>query len=87
MTPLIGRQETKAEVIKRMSSIGLIHIASHGNRVTGEIALSPKLGRTSKLRQRKDYTLKMSNVKASNLRASLNALSCCNSRGRQNLDG
>ena len=29
--PLVGRQATKAEVMKRMSLVGLIHIASHGN--------------------------------------------------------
>ena len=28
--PLTGREVTKAEVIKRMSSVGLIHIAAHG---------------------------------------------------------
>ena len=39
--PLTGRRATKAEAMKRMSSVGLIHIAVHGNPVTGEIALSP----------------------------------------------
>ena len=29
---LTGRQATKAEVMKRMSSVGLIHIAAHGNK-------------------------------------------------------
>ena len=40
-TPLKGREATKAEVIKRMSSVGLNHIAAHGDKKTGEIALSP----------------------------------------------
>ena len=44
---LVGRQATKAEVMERMSSVGLIHIAAHGNRHTGEIALSPNPGWTS----------------------------------------
>ena len=38
--PLTGREATKAEVIKQMSSVGLIHIAAHGNKRTGEIALA-----------------------------------------------
>ena len=81
--PLTGRQATKAEVMKRMSSVGLIHIAAHGDELTGEIALSPNPGWTSKFPQRKDYILKMSDVQASNLRARLVVLSCCHSgRGR-----
>ena len=81
--PLTGREATKAEVIKRMSSVGLIHIAAHGNKHTGEIALSPNLGWTSKFPQKKDFLLKMSDVQAANLRASLVVLSCCHSgRGR-----
>ena len=82
-TPLTGREATKAEVIKRMSSVGLIHIAAHGNKRTGEIALSPNLGWTSKFPQQKDFILKMSDVQAANLRARLVVLSCCHSgRGR-----
>ena len=81
--PLTGREATKAEVVKRMSSVGLIHIAAHGNRRTGEIALSPNLGWTSKFSQEEDFMLKMSDVQAANLRARLVVLSCCHSgRGR-----
>ena len=40
MKPLTGRRATKAEVMKQISSVGLIHIAAHENPVTGEIALS-----------------------------------------------
>ena len=81
--PLTGREATKAEVIKRMSSVGLIHIAAHGNKCTGEIALSPNPGWTSKFPQKSDYILKMSDVQAANLRARLVVLSCCHSgRGR-----
>ena len=82
-TPLTGIQATKAEVVKRMSSVGLIHIAAHGNQRTGEIALSPNPGWSSKFPHRKDYILKMSDVQAANLRARLVVLSCCHSgRGR-----
>ncbi|XP_044171810.1 tetratricopeptide repeat protein 28-like [Acropora millepora] len=81
--PLTGREPTKAEVIKRMSSVGLIHIAAHGNKHTGEIALSPNPGWTSKFPQEKDFILNMSDVQAANLRARLVVLSCCHSgRGR-----
>ena len=81
--PLTGRQATKAEVIKRMSSVGLIHIAAHGNKCTGEIALSPNLGWTSKFPKKRDFLLQMSDVRGANLRARLVILSCCHSgRGR-----
>ena len=81
--PLTGIHATKAEVMKRMSSVGLIHIAAHGNERTGEIALSPNPGWSSKFPQRKDYILKISDVQAANLRARLVVLSCSHSgRGR-----
>ncbi|XP_044167743.1 tetratricopeptide repeat protein 28-like, partial [Acropora millepora] len=81
--PLTGRWATKAEVMKQMSSVGLIHIAAHGNGRTGEIALCPNLGWTSKFPQKKDFILTMSDVQAVNLRARLVVLSCCHSgRGR-----
>ena len=62
-----------------MSSVGLIHIAAHGNVHTGEIPLVPNPGWTSKFPQEGDYLLKMSDVQASNLRARLVVLSCCHS--------
>ena len=81
--PLTGRRATKAEVMKQMSSVGLIHIAAHGNERTGEIALCPNPGWTSKFPQKKDYILTMSDVQAANLRARLVVLSCCHSgKGR-----
>ncbi|XP_074638622.1 tetratricopeptide repeat protein 28-like [Acropora palmata] len=81
--PLTGRQATKTEVMRRMSSVGLIHIATHGNALAGEIALSPNPGWASKFPQRKDYILEISDVQAANLRARLVVLSSCYSgRGR-----
>ena len=44
ITPLVGTQAAKAEVMKGMSSVGLIYIAAHGNEFTGEIASSPTPG-------------------------------------------
>ena len=82
-TTLTGRQATKAEVVKRMSSVDLIHIDAHGNGRTGEIALFPNPGWTSKFPQGKDYILKMFDVQAANLRARLVVLGYCyTGRGR-----
>ena len=78
-TPLTGIHATKAEVMKRISSVGLIHIAAHGNKQKGEIALSPNPGWSSKFPHRKDYILEMSDVQAASLRARLVVLSCCHS--------
>ena len=81
--PLTGRQATKAEVMKQMSSVGLIHIAAHGNENTGEIVLCPNPGWTYQFPKEEDFILKMSDVQAANLRARLVVLSCCHSgRGR-----
>jgi len=82
-TPVTGIHATKAEVMKRISSVGLIHIAAHGNKKKGEIVLSPNPGWSSKFPHRKDYILEMSDVQAANLRARLVVLGCCHSgRGR-----
>ena len=85
--PLIGRQATKAEVMKRMPSVDLIHIAAHGDKRTGEIALSPNPGWTSNFPKKKDYILTMSDVQAVNVRARLVVLSCCHSGGGRILKG
>ncbi|XP_044183534.1 tetratricopeptide repeat protein 28-like, partial [Acropora millepora] len=86
-TPLVGRQATKAEVMKQMSSVGLIHIAAHGNELTGEIALSPNPGWTSQFPREEDFILKMSDVQAANIRARLVVLSCCHSGRGKTLKG
>ena len=75
--PLTGTQATKAEVMKRMSAVGLIHIAAHGNVSAGEIALSPIPGWTSQFPKEEDYILRMSDVQAANLRGSIVVLRCC----------
>ena len=77
--PLTGKEATKAEVLTRMTSVGLVHIAAHGRKETGEIALAPNPGWTSKFPEEKDFMLKMSDVQAVRLRASLVVLSCCHS--------
>ena len=77
--PLTGNEATKAEVLKRMTSVGLVHIAAHGEKETGQIALAPNPGWTSEFPEEKDFILSMSDVQAVHLRASLVVLSCCHS--------
>ena len=79
---LIGRQATKAEVMKRMSSVGLIHIAAHGNKLAGEFDLSLNPGWTSQFPEKEDQILKMSDVQATNLRASLELVLSCSHSGQ-----
>ena len=78
-TPLTGENATKAEVLKRMKSVALIHIAAHGDDEYGEILLAPNPGRTSQIPEEKDYMLTMSDVHAVRLQAKLVVLSCCHS--------
>ncbi|CAH3017230.1 unnamed protein product [Porites evermanni] len=79
--PLTGEAATKEEVLRRIDSVALIHIAAHGGKETGEIALAPNPGRQSKTRipTEEDYMLKMSDLQAIKLTARLVVLSCCHS--------
>ena len=70
--PLIGRQATKDEVLKRLGSVALVHFAAHGSMEAGEIALAPKNGEM-------DFILTMKDVKRVQMRARLVVLSCCHS--------
>ena len=86
--PLTGREATKDEVLKRISSVALVHIAAHGDMEAGEIALAPNVARTTRTPKEKDYMLKMSDVQTIQLRASLVVLSCCHSaQGRITSEG
>ena len=64
---LIGRQATRAEAMRRMSSVGVIHIVALADKYTREIVLSPNPGWTSRFPLKKDYFLKRSDVQAANL--------------------
>ncbi|XP_068705253.1 tetratricopeptide repeat protein 28-like [Montipora foliosa] len=87
-TPLTGRNATKAEVLNRMKSVALVHIAAHGCPETGEIALAPNTERESPTPKKEDFLLKMSDVAAVRLRARLVVLSCCHSgRGEVKSEG
>ena len=88
MPPLTGKDATKSEVLKRMTSVTLIHIAAHARKENGEIALAPNSGWKSKVPKEKDYLLTMSDVQGVNLRARLVVLSCNHSgRGKVTSEG
>lgn len=78
-TPLVGKEATKDEVLKLITSVALIHIAAHGEMKTGETALAPNSTRNSKIPCENDYILKISDVQAVRLHAKLVVLSCCHS--------
>ncbi|XP_068748163.1 tetratricopeptide repeat protein 28-like [Montipora capricornis] len=87
-TPLTGKSATKAEVLKSMKSVALVHIAAHGCPKTGEIALAPNTERESPIPKEEDFILKMSDVQTISLRARLVVLSCCHSgRGEVKSEG
>ena len=68
--PLVGREATKVEVLRRLGSVALVHIAANGCLETGEIALAPDNGEM-------DFILTMKDVKGVQIRARLVVLSCC----------
>ena len=87
-TPLTGRDATKDEVLKRLKSVALVHIAAHGCAQTGEIVLALDPGRKTEPLRRQDFILTMSDVQAVCLRARLVVLSCCHSgRGEVKSEG
>ena len=86
--PLIGRQATKNEVLKGLSSVGLVHIAAHGRMETGEIALAPNPIPVSRDPVEEDFVLTMGDVLNVQMRARLVVLSCCHSaRGEITAEG
>ena len=83
--PLTGKNATKAEVLSRLNSVALVHIAAHGCAETGEIVLSPNPA-SSKTPKEEDYRLTMADVLNEKLQAKLVVLSCCHSgEGRSKL--
>ena len=77
--PLIGKMATKGEVLKRLSTVALVHIAAHGKMDTGEIILAPNPAEESHHPEEKDFLLTMADVLEAKLRARLVVLSCCHS--------
>ena len=86
--PLIGKEATKAEVLSRLNSVALVHIAAHGRAETGEIFLSPNPTMANERLKEKDFLLTMADVLKAKLRARLVVLSCCHSgRGKIKAEG
>ena len=77
--PLTGKEATKDEVLKRIGSVALVHIAAHGKMGSGEILLAPNPERKDSYLEEKNYVLKIADVHAVQLRARLVVLSCCHS--------
>ena len=71
--PLTGRNATKQTVLQEIHSVGLIHIAAHGDADRGNIALAPSSP------EKNDFLLTMSDISKVQLRAKLVVLSCCHS--------
>ena len=88
VSPLTGEVATKHEVLKRISSVALVHIAAHGKKETGEVILAPNATRENPQPQEKDYLLTMKDVIEAGLRARLVVLSCCHTaRGEVMAEG
>ena len=82
VTPFLGDQATKQAVLKKITSVSLVHFAAHGGAERGEIVLSPL--RTSDgpdvTPQEKDFfLLTMSDISRAKVSAKLVVLSCCHS--------
>ena len=85
--PLTGKNATKDQVLSRLNSVSLVHIAAHGSAERGEILLSPNLGK-SEPPDEKDFLLTMADVMKAELDAKLVVLSCCHSgRGKIKAEG
>ncbi|XP_066029040.1 tetratricopeptide repeat protein 28-like [Pocillopora verrucosa] len=88
VSPLIGEMATKDAVLKRISSVALVHIAAHGKMETGEVILAPNTARDNPQPLEKDYLLTMKDVIEAGLRARLVVLSCCHTaRGEVMAEG
>ena len=88
LPPLTGVGATKAEVLRRLASVALVHIAAHCRMENGEIALTPDPERTTAIVTKDDYVLTMADVLSVQLRAKMVVLSRCHSgRGAVNNEG
>ena len=76
---LTGKVATKEAVLQRIGSVALVHIAAHGRKETGEIVLAPETRWESDTPKKEDCIIKISDIQAVKLRASLVVLSCCHS--------
>ena len=79
--PLTEEIVTKEEVLRRVESVALVHLAARGKKETGEIALVPNPEWQSKtsIPMEEGYTLMMSDIQAIKLRTRMDVLSYCHS--------
>ncbi|CAH3020182.1 unnamed protein product [Porites evermanni] len=85
--PLIGKNATREQVLSKLNSVSLVHIAAHGSAERGEILLSPNHGSPNPPEE-KDCLLTMTDVLNAKLDAKLVVLSCCHSgRGKIKAEG
>ena len=77
--PLIGKDATKEEVLRRLKFAPLVHIAAQGGDENGEILLTPNPIRESQEPRVEDYMLTMTDLTALQLQARMVVLSCCHS--------
>ena len=86
--PVTGERATKDEVLRRLQHVALVHIAAHGCMETGEILLCPDPSCASRIPEKDDYLLTMSDVLEVKLHARLVVLSCCHSgQGKVKAEG
>ena len=86
-SPLTRGEATKEEVLKRLRSVALVHIAAHGRMETGEILLAPNPSRESPVKE-EDYLLTVNDVLSFQIRPRLVVLSCCHTaRGKIKAEG
>ena len=85
--PLTGKDATKDQVLRRLNSVSLVHLAAHGCKENGEVILSPNLADAVRPKE-EDFLLTMTDVLNVQLRAKLVVLSCCYSgRGEIKAEG
>ena len=75
--PLTGTQATKDEVLKRIGSVCLVHIAACTEIGSSKIALAPNQARTLEIPREDDYVLTTEDLQTVKLRARLVVFSCC----------
>ena len=78
VAPLLDKQSTKEEVLRRITDVCLIHIAAHGDAERGEIACAPNPS-SPQVPRKEDYMLTMEDIAKVRIRAKLVVLSCCHS--------
>ena len=90
--PLVGSSARKDRVKRRLQEgVSIIHIATHGNKTTGELVLAPEPcddEDDEEIPKEEDYMLTVEEIHSSRINAQLVVLSCCHSgRGEIKAEG